>query len=142
MQPAAGTLAAMTTALHCSMYACRPCVQPVVGTVALPVQVKAGFGRLLALNRPEWLWALLGSLASAGLGVGLHTLPCIPLLSCAHTGLMSASPMACVHQGLAWLVMTPYDVCTPRSCMAGHDTRRRTQLVTLQLGSACAHLHG
>ena len=33
------------------------------------VQVKAGFVRLLSLNRPEWQWALPGSIASAGLGV-------------------------------------------------------------------------
>ena len=33
------------------------------------VQVQAGFGRLLSMNRPEWQWAMLGSAASGGLGV-------------------------------------------------------------------------
>ena len=33
------------------------------------VQVQAGFGRLLRMNMPEWHWAVLGSAASAGLGV-------------------------------------------------------------------------
>lgn len=31
--------------------------------------MKAGFGRLLRMNLPEWYWAILGSAASAGLGV-------------------------------------------------------------------------
>ena len=33
------------------------------------MQVKAGFVRLLGMNRPEWHWAILGSAGSAGLGI-------------------------------------------------------------------------
>ena len=33
------------------------------------LQVKAGYGRLLALNRKEWPWAITGCLGSLGLGV-------------------------------------------------------------------------
>ena len=32
-------------------------------------QVKAGFLRLLRVNRPEWHWAILGSAGSAGMGI-------------------------------------------------------------------------
>lgn len=32
-------------------------------------QVNAGFIRLLGMNRPEWLWALVGTAGSAGLGI-------------------------------------------------------------------------
>ena len=31
--------------------------------------MKAGYGRLLALNRKEWPFAILGSIGSAGLGI-------------------------------------------------------------------------
>ena len=32
-------------------------------------QVNAGFIRLLGMNRPEWLWAVVGTAGSAGLGI-------------------------------------------------------------------------
>lgn len=31
--------------------------------------MKAGFLRLLGMNRPEWHWAILGCIGSAGLGI-------------------------------------------------------------------------
>ena len=38
-------------------------------TLNMVVQVKAEFIRLLGMNRPEWHWAILGSIGSAGLGI-------------------------------------------------------------------------
>lgn len=49
------------------LYDTHPCM--VHDPRACWLQVKAGFVRLLGMNRPEWHWAILGSIGSGGLGI-------------------------------------------------------------------------